>query len=101
MVEVSEGDEEGTLLDLGILEVLLLECLLVQSSLGLVLAEGVLPLALAPIRVVFAWASLRLALLGKNGDKVVKVAAVEASILRCATPSVMAIVVEQRELTGH
>jgi hypothetical protein len=69
MVEVAEGDEEGTLLDLGLLEVLLFECLLVQSSLGLVLAEGVLPLALAPTRVVFARASLRLALLGKMATK--------------------------------
>jgi hypothetical protein len=52
MVRVTEGGEEGTLLDLGLLEVLLLECLLVESSLGLVLAGGVLPLALAPTRVV-------------------------------------------------
>jgi hypothetical protein len=52
MVGVADGGEEGTLLDLGLLEVLLLECLLVESSLGLVLTGGVLPLTLAPTRVV-------------------------------------------------
>jgi cell division protein FtsL len=42
VVEVTEGGEEGTLLDLCLLEVLLLERLLVKSSLGLVLFVGVL-----------------------------------------------------------
>jgi hypothetical protein len=46
VVEVAEGDEEGMLLDLCLLEALLLEHLLVKSSIGLVLAGGVLPLAL-------------------------------------------------------
>ena len=54
MVKVTQGGEEGTLLDLHLLEVLLLERLHVESSLGLVLARGVLPLALAPTRVVVA-----------------------------------------------
>jgi hypothetical protein len=36
VVEVAEGGEEGTLFDLCLLMVLLLECLLVESSLGLV-----------------------------------------------------------------
>jgi hypothetical protein len=47
MVEFAEGGKEGTLLDLGLLKVLLLECLLIESSLGLVLVGGVLTLALA------------------------------------------------------
>jgi hypothetical protein len=101
MVEVVEGGEEGTLLDLGLLEVLLLESLLVESSLRLVLAEGVLPLALAPTRVVVTRASLLLALFGAISDKVVEVTIVEASILRPATPSVLAVVVEPREATDH
>ena len=46
MVEVAKGGEEGTLLDLNLLEVLLLERLLVGSALGLVLVRGVLMLAL-------------------------------------------------------
>jgi hypothetical protein len=67
--------------DLGLLEVLLLERLLVESSLGIVLARGVLPLALALIRVVVARDSLLLALLRATGDDVVGVTTVEASIL--------------------
>jgi hypothetical protein len=39
VVEAAEGGEEGTLLDLGLLEVLLLKCLLVESSLRLVLPK--------------------------------------------------------------
>jgi hypothetical protein len=39
-------------------------------------------------------ASLRLSLLGATGDKVVRVTTVEAFILRPATSSVLAIVVE-------
>jgi hypothetical protein len=70
MVEVAEGGDEGTLLDLSLLEVFLLEHLLVESSLGLVLSRGVLPLALASTKVVVAWASLQLSLLGAIGDKV-------------------------------
>jgi hypothetical protein len=81
VAEVAEGGEEGTLNDLGLLEVLLLECLLVESSIRLVLAGGVPLLALAPTRVVVAWASLRLALLGATNDKVVGITTVEASIL--------------------
>jgi hypothetical protein len=60
VVEVTEGGEEGTLLDLVFLEVLLLERLLVESSLVLVLDGGVLPLALVPARVVVTRASLLL-----------------------------------------
>jgi hypothetical protein len=56
VVEVAEADEEGTLLDLCLLKVLLLERLLVESSLGLVLSRGVL--ALAPTKVMVAWARL-------------------------------------------
>jgi hypothetical protein len=46
MVKVVEGGEEGMLLDLGLLEVLLLERLLIKSSVGLVLARGILRLPL-------------------------------------------------------
>jgi hypothetical protein len=58
MVEVAEGGEKGTLLDLCLLKVLLLERLLVESSLGLglVLAGGVL--ALMATRVMVARAKL-------------------------------------------
>jgi hypothetical protein len=42
MVKIAERGQEGTLLDLDLLEVLLLECLLVKSSLGILLAGGVL-----------------------------------------------------------
>jgi hypothetical protein len=42
VVEVAEGREEGMLLDLCLLKVFLLERLLAESSLGLVLSEGVL-----------------------------------------------------------
>jgi hypothetical protein len=101
MVEVAEGGEEGTLLDLCLLKVLLLERLLIESSLGLVLAGGVLPPALPPTRVVVAWTSLLLALLGATGDEVVWVATVVASILRPATPPDHMVVVEPCEPTGH
>jgi hypothetical protein len=69
VVEVTEGGKEDTLLDLCLLKVLLLERLLVESSLGLVLAVGVL--ALAPTRVMVARARLRFALLGATGNEVV------------------------------
>jgi hypothetical protein len=42
MVKIAERGQEGTLLDLDLLEVLLLECLLFKSSLGILLAGGVL-----------------------------------------------------------
>jgi hypothetical protein len=101
VVEVAEGGEECMLLDLGLLEVLLLERLLIESSLILVLAGGVLPLALAPTRMVVARASLLLALLGATGDKVVKVTIVVASVLRLATWSTHTFVVEPCEPTSH
>jgi hypothetical protein len=46
-------------------------------------------------------ARLLLALLGATGDEVVGVGAVEASILWLTTPSVLAIVMEPHESTGH
>jgi hypothetical protein len=48
VVEVAEGVKEGTLLDLGLVELLLLERLLVKPSLGLVLSGCVLTLSLDP-----------------------------------------------------
>jgi hypothetical protein len=101
VVEVAEGGKEGTLLNLGYLKVLLLECLLVESSHGLMLTEGVLPLALRPTRHVVMWASLLLSLLGATCDVVVGLAVVEASILRSNMSSVLAVIVEPRELTSH
>jgi hypothetical protein len=47
VVEVAEGGVEGTLLNLCLLEILLLQHLLVKPPLVLVLAGGVLVLALA------------------------------------------------------
>jgi hypothetical protein len=101
VVEVAEGGEEGTFIDLRPLKVLLLERLLVESSLRLVLVGGVLPLSLAPTKVVVVRARLLLAILGAAGDQVVRVHAVEASILRPDTPPVLAIIVEPREPAGH
>jgi hypothetical protein len=98
---IIERGEQGMLLDLSLLEVLLLECLVVESSLRLVFAGCVLLLALAPTRVVVARASLLLALLRATGDKVVRVTAVEASILRPTTLPILAIVMEPGEPTGH
>jgi hypothetical protein len=45
------------------------------------LARSVLSLALAPSRVMGAWANLLLALLRATGDEVVRVAMVEASVV--------------------
>jgi hypothetical protein len=101
VVEVAQGGKEGTLLDLCLLEVLLIECLLVEPPPRLVLARGVLSLALTPTRMVVAWASLRLALLRATDDEVVGVIAVEASILLLATLSVLVVVVGSREPAGH
>jgi hypothetical protein len=98
---VAEGGEEGTLLDLCLLKVLLLECLLIEPSFGLVLARGVLPLALALTRVVVARASLLLTLLGATGDEVFWVDTVVASILRPTASPAHMVVVEPREPTSH
>jgi hypothetical protein len=74
MVEVAEGVKQGVLLDLGLVEILLLEHLLVEPSLGLVLVGGVITLALAPTKVVVVIAGLRLELhLGASGDEVVSI----------------------------
>jgi hypothetical protein len=99
MVEVAKGGEECTLLDLCLLKVLLLECLLAKSSLGLVLAEGVL--ALAPTRVMVTRARLRFACLGAAGIQVIGIATVVASVLGPATPPTHTVVVEPREPAGH
>jgi hypothetical protein len=99
MVEVVDGGKEGTLLNLRLLVVLLLERLLVEASVRLVLTGGVL--ALMPTRVMVARVSLLLVLLGAVGDEVVGVAAVEASILKPATPLAQTVVVKPREPTSH
>ena len=52
IVEVTKGCEEGTHLELGLMDVLLLECHLSKPFLGLMLPGGVFALALEPIRVV-------------------------------------------------
>jgi hypothetical protein len=99
MVEVAEGGEEGTLLDIYLLKVLILERLLVESSLGLVLAGGVL--ALAPTRVMVARARLLFALLGAAGNEVVGIATIVAFVLGPTTPPTHTVVVEPREPAGH
>jgi hypothetical protein len=54
VVEVTEGVKEDMFLPLGIMEGLMLEYLLVKPSFGLVLAKGVLMLALMRTRVVLS-----------------------------------------------
>jgi hypothetical protein len=87
------------LLDLCLLKVLLLECLLVESSLGLVFARGVL--AFAPTRVMVMRARLLFALLGAAGNEVVGIATVLASDLGPAMPLAHTVVVEPREPADH
>jgi hypothetical protein len=82
-----------------LLKVLLLEHLLVESSLGLLLVGGVL--ALAPTRVMPARARLRLAFLREASNEVVGIAIVVASVLRPAMPLAHTVVVEPSELAGH
>jgi hypothetical protein len=89
--------EEGTLLGLGLLEILLLQCLLVESSIRLVLG-GVLALVLALARAILVGGVL--VLLGAVGDKVVRISTVVASFLRTTTTLVIqAVVVKPREPT--
>jgi hypothetical protein len=96
VVEVTEGGEEGALLGLGLLEVLLLERLLVESSLRLVL-RGVLALVLALARVVLVRGVL--VLLGAVGDEVVGVSTAIASFLwTTITLAIQAVVMKPREL---
>jgi hypothetical protein len=96
VVEVTEGGEEGALLGLGLLEVLLLERLLVESSLRLVL-RGVLALVLALARVVLVRGVL--VLLGAVGDEVVGVSTAVASFLwTTITLAIQAVVMKPREL---
>jgi hypothetical protein len=52
IVEIVEGGEEGTLLELGLVEVFLLECVLIEPLLRFVLSvRGVLMRAITPTRV--------------------------------------------------
>jgi hypothetical protein len=81
MVEVVQGGEEGALHDLCLLEVLILEHQLFDPPLEIVLARGVLVFAVAPTRVVVAWASLLPDVLGAAGNEEVRVTTVVASIL--------------------
>jgi hypothetical protein len=84
------------LLGLGLLEVLLLECLLVETFLQLVLVGGVLTLFLALARVMLAREAL--VLLGAMGDEVVGVSTVIASFLQTlTTPVVQAVVVKPQK----
>ena len=96
VVEVAEGGEEGVLLGLGLLEVYLLERLLVESSLRLMLAGGVLALVLALAGVILVGGVL--VLLEAMGDKVVGVSIAIASFLWTTTvPTIQVVVVKQRE----
>jgi hypothetical protein len=99
MVDVAEGGEEDTLLDLCMLKVLLLERLLIESSLGLVLPRGVLSLALT--RVMVEQSRLCLAFFGTASNKVVRTATVVALVLGPATAPAHTVVVEPRESVGH
>ena len=96
IIEVTEGGKEGALLGLGLLEVHLLERLLVESSLQLVLAGGVLALVLALAGVMLAGEVL--VLLGVVGDEVVGVSTAIASFLWTTTmPTIQVVVVKPRE----
>jgi hypothetical protein len=66
MVEVAEAGEEGTLLDIGLLEVLLLEHILVESSLRPVLAGGLLPLLAGQPPVCPSWGNWQQSGLGRH-----------------------------------
>jgi hypothetical protein len=83
IVEITEGDEEGALLGLGFLEVLLLERLLIESSLRLVLAGGVLALVLALAGVILVKGVL--VLLGAVSDEVVRASIAIATLLQTTT----------------
>jgi hypothetical protein len=86
VVEVAEGGEEGMLLGVGLLEVLLLQCLLIESFLRFVLG-GVLALVLALVGVVLIEGVL--VLLGAVGDDVVGISTAVASFLRTTTMPVI------------
>ena len=93
VVKVAKGGEEGALLGLGLLAVLLLKRLLVESSLRLALAEGVLTLVLALVGVVLVGGVL--VLLGVVSDEVVGVSIAIATLLRTTTTlAVHAVVVK-------
>jgi hypothetical protein len=72
VVEATEGGKKGTPLGLGLLEVHLLECLIVETSFRLMLAGGILTLVLALVGVVLVREAL--VLVGAGGDKVVRAA---------------------------
>jgi hypothetical protein len=96
IVKVTERGKEGMLLGLDLLKVLLLEGVLIESSLWLVLAGGVLALVLALARVILVGGVL--VLLRIVGDEVVRVSTSVASILRTTTtPVIQAVVVKPRE----
>jgi hypothetical protein len=95
VVEDAEGGEEGTLLGLGLLEVLLLQRLLVELFLRLVLG-GVLALVLALAGVILVGGVL--VLLGTVGDEVVRISiAVASFVWTTTTPAIQAVVVKPRE----
>jgi hypothetical protein len=94
VVEVAEGGEdEGALLGLGLLEVLLHERLLIEFSLGLVLVGGVRMLVLALAGVVLVRGVL--VLLRAMSDEVVGVSTNIATLLwTTIMPAVHAVVVK-------
>jgi hypothetical protein len=83
VVEVAERGKKGALLGLDLLEVHLLEYLLVEFSLRVVLARGVLMIVLALAGVVLVGGVL--VLLGAVDDEVVGVSTAIASYLRTIT----------------
>jgi hypothetical protein len=100
IVEVTKGCEEGTHLELGLMDVLLLECHLGKPFLGLMLPGGVFALALEPIRVVDGLISLLVTLhIRVVGDEVDRVFIVEGVVFSTATSSIHAVIMEPCKLS--
>jgi len=97
-VKVAEQSKEGALLGLGLLEVLALDLLLIEPSLGLVLAGGVLALVLALADVMLAGGVL--VLLGAVGDEVVEISIAKASLVLTTMLMIQAVKVEPQEPTN-
>ena len=83
------------LLSLGLLDVPLLERLLVESSLGLVLVEGVLALVLVLAGIELVGEVL--VLLGAVGDEVDGISIAKASLVLTTMLAIQAFIVEPQE----
>jgi hypothetical protein len=98
LLKVAEAVEEGVLVSLGLLEELLLDRLLIKTSLRLVLAGGVPTLVLVLVGVILVGGVL--VLLGAVGDKVVGISTAVASFLRTTTTLAIQAVVVKTVRTG-